>query len=281
VTSLGIDIGGRSIKLAARDGDRWLFTGQSDPYDRPDSTALLHSLRRTLPAERPQFDAVGLCLPGLYDAARGCVTQSVNIPGLIGLALSDFLRDALGIAPPPPHVSSDALAAAYDLYRAGNLAGRMIVISIGTGVGAAVLDDGVPLRVDGDSPGHFGQLDVTLPGHEDVIGPDGGAGGLEGYLGAPALSRRYGADFSVFRLTADDPPLLALSRAIRIAHAIYRPHRIVLAGGIGIRLAPLVPQLRAKVDHRLTAIARPGWTLSTGDDDFHAARGAARLAAGE
>ena len=26
------------------------------------------------------------------------------------------------------------------------------------------------------------------------------------------------------------------------------------------------------------SIARPGWTLSTGDSDFHAARGAARIA---
>jgi hypothetical protein len=41
-----------------------------------------------------------------------------------------------------------------------------------------------------------------------------------------------------------------------------------------------VPALRVKVEDRLTSLARPGWTLSAGDDDFHAARGAALLATG-
>jgi glucokinase len=277
--SLGIDIGGRSIKLAVRDGDRW-HTAQSDSYDRPDTATLVDALHRALPADLKTVDTVGLCLPGIYDTALGRVTHSVNVPGLVGTPVIHLLHDALGFAPPAPAIYSDAVAAAYDLYRSRNLTGRLLVIAIGTGVGAAVLDDGVPLRVDGDSPGHLGQLDVTLPGHEDVIGPDGGAGGLEGYLAAPALAHRYGPNpaAALARLTADEPPLLALARAIRIVHAIYRPHHVLLAGGIGIRLTPLVPALRANVEHHLTSIARPGWTLAAGDDDFHAARGAALLA---
>jgi hypothetical protein len=63
-------------------------------------------------------------------------------------------------------------------------------------VGAAVLDDGKLLRVEGDSPGHIGQIDVSIPG-ADCIGPDGGAGGLEGYIGVPALQRSLGADLSI------------------------------------------------------------------------------------
>ena len=53
---------------------------------------------------------------------------------------------------------------------------------------------------------------------------------------------------------------------------------MLLAGGIGVRLGRVVAPLRANVERRLTSIARPGWTLATGDSDFHAARGAARLA---
>jgi predicted NBD/HSP70 family sugar kinase len=133
--------------------------------------------------------------------------------------------------------------------------------------------------VDDDSPGHFGQVDVSIEGHP-VVGPDGGAGSLEGYLSAAALADRYGPEPSawVSRITADDPPLRALARAVRIAHAIYRPHHVLLAGGIGVRLGHVVAQLRANVDRQLTSIARPGWTLATGDSDFHAAQGAARLA---
>jgi predicted NBD/HSP70 family sugar kinase len=159
------------------------------------------------------------------------------------------------------------------------LNGRLLVLTIGTGVGAAVLDDGQLLRVEGDSPGHIGQIDVSIPG-ADVIGPDGGAGGLEGYAGVPALKRDLGPDLSIVlpRLTGDEPAILALIRTIRICHAIYRSHHVRLCGGVGTRLKHLLPVIRAKVETNLTSVARDGWTLACGDDDFHAARGAARLA---
>ena len=40
-----------------------------------------------------------------------------------------------------------------------------------------------------------------------------------------------------------------------------------------------MPTIRKMVNTNLTAVADPEWTLGTGDDDFHAAKGAARLAA--
>ncbi len=58
------------------------------------------------------------------------------------------------------------------------------MISLGSGVGMSVLDDGVPLAVDENSPGHLGQINVSLDSNPP-IGPDGGAGGLEAYIGAP------------------------------------------------------------------------------------------------
>jgi hypothetical protein len=134
--------------------------------------------------------------------------------------------------------------------------------------------------IEGDSPGHMGQVDVSIPG-EEVIGPDGGAGSLEGYIGAPALTARYGNDMAatLAGLSDKDAPIRALARAIRVFHAIYRPQHVCFTGGIGIRLKHLVPTIRRLVNTNLTSVADPDWTLATGDDDFHAARGAARLAA--
>jgi len=43
-------------------------------------------------------------------------------------------------------------------------------------------------------------------------------------------------------------------------------------------MAHLTEQLHALVSTHLSSIARTNWTLSCGDSDFHAARGAARLA---
>src|SRR5690606_33557717 len=97
----------------------------------------------------------------------------------------------------------------------------------------------------------------------------------------PALLARYGPDVAaaIERWGPDELPLRALARAIRICHAIYRPQHVVLAGGLGIRLGRHLPALREPVERDLARVARPGRTLATGDSDFHAATGAAALAA--
>jgi hypothetical protein len=100
---------------------------------------------------------------------------------------------------------------------------------------------------------------------------------LEGYMGLPALRARYG-DGLAGVMRVDGPPVGALVRALRIAHAIYVPQRVVLLGGVGIRMGALVAGIREAVSDGLTSLAKPGWTLEVGESDFHAARGAAWLA---
>lgn len=273
---LGVDIGGSTVKSAAvRDGSV-LWTARSRRYNRATTDQLKEAVREVSQALGGPADGVGLCVPGLLDDAYEHVMLSVNVPGLVGVPLRDLVAEVAGDR--APTVVNDANATAYDLYMARQLSGRLLTIVIGTGVGAAVIDEGPkPLLVDGDSPGHIGQFDVSIEG-ASVIGPDGGRGSLEGYLGAPALRRRYGPD-PAGKIDQHDPAARALVRAVRIAHAIYRPHHVCIAGGTGIRLARLLPDLKNRIDDKLTSVARPGWTLSCGDSDFHAAAGAARIAA--
>ncbi|HEY7090539.1 MAG TPA: ROK family protein [Tepidisphaeraceae bacterium] len=283
-TTLGVDIGGTSVKTALWVGSTCVRTGQSPFYARPTTDQLLAAIRAAVGSAARELGTVGLCVPGLLDADRRVVTLSVNVPGLAGYQLDQLVPQALGLPTEPSDrqttISNDATASAYDIFQTRKLTGRLLVIALGTGVGAAVLDDGIPLRVEGDSPGHIGQMDVSIAGSE-VIGPDGGAGGLEGYIGAPALRRRLGPDLTagLRDMAADDPAILALVRALRICHAIYRPQHICLCGGVGIRLRHLLRAIYEKTADRLTSVSRSGWSLDCGIDDFHAARGAAQLAA--
>jgi predicted NBD/HSP70 family sugar kinase len=279
MAQLGLDIGGASIKAAVLRGGRCVRVAQSRLYQRPTIQVLQAALGEV--AQGVAVDRVGLCVPGTWDASRRVLTQCVNIPALVGVPLERCVREALGLRGRLGlRVCSDAVAAAQDIGRARRLHGRLLVLALGTGVGCGVVDGREALHVDGESPGHLGQMDVSIAG-EEVIGPDGGAGGLEGYIGAPALWRRHGGINPVEAVggyKGDEPPVLALVRALRIAHAIYRPQHICLCGGIGLALRRLVPVIRKRVADRLTSLARPGWTLTCGDDLFHSARGAAWLA---
>jgi predicted NBD/HSP70 family sugar kinase len=278
MTQLGIDIGGTSIKLAATSNGQTLWTSQSEFYARPNTAQLIETLKSTAAGRVHETEVAGLCVPGLYDAAQRMITKSINVPGLMGIKLDDLIAKALGDGIRQLKIINDAVATATDVVVTRKLQGRVIAIALGTGIGMGVLDDGVPLFVDGASPGHIGQVDCSIEG-QPVIGPDGGAGSFEGYLGVPALVKQYGStEAFLTRATVEDAPIKGLVRAIRICHGIYRPHHFLLVGGIGTRLRRLLPDIKRACEVNLTSIARPGWTLGAGDHDFHAALGAARLA---
>ncbi len=285
--SLGIDVGGSSVKLALvrRDGNGGSFETvwqtQSETYNRPAAEELAAVIRNAIAERFPIGGACGICVPGLRDAGSHVVRLSVNLPALNGLNLDDLVKNALGQSPGRLEVLTDAVANAYDIYAINKLQGRLLSLALGTGVGAAIIDEGgVPLKVDGESPGHIGQVDCSIEG-DPVIGPDGGAGSLEGYIGTPALVKRYGPDMAATLQTLgpDDSALKALARAIRICHGIYCPEHVALTGGLGNRMGHLLPVVRTLVETNLTSIAKKNWTLLSGNDDFHAAKGAAKFAA--
>ncbi|HQY87328.1 MAG TPA: ROK family protein [Tepidisphaeraceae bacterium] len=283
---LGIDVGGTSVKMALLSNGATVWTGRSKNYDRPDGSRLMTALREAADGrvERIRIDACGICVPGILNESRDTVLLSVNVPGLNNLPIASLVREALGDSISKIKICNDAISCATDVVHALQLSGRVMVLAMGTGVGCAVLDveenlsSIKPLLVEGESPGHIGMVDVTCD-DPPTIGADGGAGSLEGYCGIPALIARYGSvERAINEMKPTDPPMKALARIIRIGHAIYRPHHVVLGGGVGVQLSKRLDEIRKLVDANLTTVARSDRTVRCAIDIFHGARGAGRLA---
>lgn len=268
---LGIDIGGTSVKAALVEGE-CVTTGRSAEYAAPTAATLQRAIADAVPAGAQEAQALGLCVPGRLDPSRKHVAQSINVPGLENLSLVDLVSGAIGIRI-NPQVTSDAHAAAHDFWTAQRPTGRLLAISIGTGVGASVLDDGRPLHVSGETPGHLGQVDVTLDQNSEPRT-------LESYLGAKPLRSEFGEGLpeAIAGFHERSKPIRALACAIRIAHAIYRPDTVALLGFIGMQFASCRAVLDAVVRADLTPVAKPHWHLAFGSTPYHAAIGAARLA---
>lgn len=304
---LGVDIGGSAVKAAAWVGGAWSL-GASRRYTSPDRDTLIRAVGEAVAAavegvcgSAPEFSsggggAIGVCCPGLVDPVTLVVQRAVNLPAIEGLSVRAVVEAGLlsareaGIGghaagnAPPIMLTSDAHAAALDIQQAERLSGRLLAVSVGTGVGACVLDGLEPLHVSGATPGHLGHIDVWQPGDGAApVGRDGARGTLEAMCGLAAWQRAAAsagctAEEAIEHATVASLPVVALIRALRIAHAIYRPHHVRLLGGVGIRLRGAAPALRAAIADGLTSLAREGWTLGCGTDDHHAARGAARAA---
>src|SRR5712675_1471210 len=96
--TIGIDIGGTSVKIAAvRDGEQ-LWTGQSSSYDFPSTDRLIAAIKDADAGRSATLGEVlcGLCVPGLLDRQRRIITQAVNVPGLVGVPLDELVTKSLG-----------------------------------------------------------------------------------------------------------------------------------------------------------------------------------------
>lgn len=286
--ALGIDIGGSSVKAALIDGDQHT-TARSQSYIRPDREVLSGAIREAVGAlalSHQDAIPVGLCLPGRRAPSGDRIERSFNLPCLEGWAFGDLLGLALEFEPSSFRIVSDIDAAAHDIVQSRALRGRVAVVSIGTGVGMSLIEDGSVCVIGGRGIGHIGQLDVGRIGDIDRKGPDGAVNLLESFIGLAAMRRRFpGVEVAevaelVRSLPDDDASIVALVRALRIVHAIYVPDTIVLAGGFGMLLRDRGESLHAHISDGLTRLAAPGWRLEFGDSLHHAALGAARLALG-
>jgi len=275
---LGIDIGGTAVKAAYCQAEGVLVAISSE-YAKPDREQLAAAVRQAVAGLGPVHPvSVGLCVPGRKSADGESIELAVNLPGLEGYPFATLLEDA-GVDVCNPTVTSDAVAATIDV--AAETSGeRVLGIALGTGVGMALIEAGRPISIGKKSIGHLGQIDVGPCSPEPVFGPDCGRNSLEGYIGVPALRKRFGAEFAqrLKWLSDEDPALVALCRAIRICLAIYEPDRVVLLGGLGLAMRPLEERIRRGVADGLTSVAPPSWKIGFGTDRFHAARGACRLA---
>jgi glucokinase len=131
--------------------------------------------------------ALGICSPGPVDHAAGLLIDPPNLQGLHHAPLRQKLAERLGI---PVVLEHDAKAAGLGDYYfgAGRGARSMVYVVVGTGVGAALIVDGVLYRGEHNSAGEIGH--TTIDRHGDLCGC-GSRGCVETYLSGPWLGRRY------------------------------------------------------------------------------------------
>jgi glucokinase len=281
-SSLGIDIGGTAVKAALLRPHAAPVTARSRAYEGPTIVEVAEAIRLAaaevlvrVGLDHPE--SVGVSVAGPIDD-RGVLLAAANLRDLIDTRIGVWVAEVLDVETRVA-VVTDAVAAAMAEHMREPHPGRVLYLSIGTGVGGAVLDGGEPLLITRGTAGHIGHIDVS-GGEPNPPRRDGcGRGALEAYIGYRALQEAgVPADEPAwFEHDAAEPALSALVRGMRTMLAIYRPDEIVLMGGVGETLGPTLRRLRERVVDDLTPAAPQRWTLRCGKSgQFAAAVGAAR-----
>lgn len=299
--ALVADLGGTRIKLGVVRGrevlSRDVIDARSDHSLAERLPVIEKALRRC--ADRAAVDIDGCAgvafgYPSLIDATgERIVAHSGKFADAPELDLVGWARDSFGL---PFAVDNDARGAMFGewQYGAGAAAGSpdMVMITLGTGIGTAVVMGGRPLRGVGGDAGNYGshmRYDVTstIRCHCGVVGCyeacagswtlDRRARAMAGF-GSSALGALTRVDYAaVFReAAAGDAVALELrDRAIEtwgdLAIALlraYSPELIVFGGGIMASGSTILPPIQEMVEAvaQIPSQRVPVVAASLGDD---------------
>lgn len=188
----GIDIGASNIKYGLVDSTgKVIYRDLKPSLVKKGAKPLLHmitNIAEDLLLRAAEDDLpikwLGLGTPGVVDTKIGKVIGvSPNIPGWVGTELGEHLNEHLNL---PIYVDNDANAMALGELRfgAGRRFNNILCVTVGTGIGGAVIINKELWRGSSFSAGELGHIVI------DYNGPDcdcGNSGCLEKYCTGPVM----------------------------------------------------------------------------------------------
>jgi glucokinase len=255
--SIGVDLGGTNIKIVVITNE-----GVVVDYLTCDTADAQGSWARTIKENLDSIQQkrgvapchIGLAAPGLAAKdGRSIAYMQGRLQGLQGFVWEDFLGA-------PVVVLNDAHAALLGEVWQGAAKGyrNVILLTLGTGVGGAVLVDGHLIKGEIGRAGHLGHVSVNSDGTLDIVNTPGS---LEQMIGNYNIAERSGGRFSSTRklveahLTGDAGATAIWLRSIfhlgaAVASFInaFDPEIVIVGGGIAQAGDALFGPLRQELD---------------------------------
>jgi glucokinase len=220
--------------------------GAGTPGER---VARLAALLTSLVPGGSRLARIGIGASGPVELPIGIIRNPDTLLWFSGFDLAKMLGAELGV---PVVIDNDAVTAAFGEYRygAGRGFGRLLVVTLGTGIGVAFLLYGRPFRDrDGQHP-ECGHLPLQPGGERCYCGLTGcwetiaSRASLEARV-ERVLGTRDLADAERLLRDGAHPALEAafadygrsVGRGVEILNVAYSPERIVICGGVS-RLLP-------------------------------------------
>lgn len=251
--AIGVDVGGTHIR-AARISPSGAVDGHISEPVKADRAGFTTQILRMIKAVRNEgCSAVGVGIPGRVRGGSGEIL-SAGYLDIAALNLAEQIRTATGLS---TQIENDATMALLAEARArdGVTGGVMMMMTIGTGIGGAILENGVPWHGGGVS-GQFGHIVVAADG---PLCKCGRRGCVETFSSGTALSAltkhadRPGIRAETLLCDAERGDAVAaqilddwarpMARAIETLVAVADPRCIVIGGGLGAEMARALGRL--------------------------------------
>jgi glucokinase len=244
--SIGIDLGGTRVKAAALQTDGQILWKDLQTFDQETALSWAQGIQDLIARVETQFGKpagrIGLAAPGLVNKSG---TTIAHMPGRLR-GLENFDWKSFLNCPAPVQVTNDAHAALLGEHWIGAAKGyeNVLLLTLGTGVGGAVLSDGKLLKGTIGRAGHLGHISLNPQGQKDVTGTPGS---LEDAIGNCTIEQRSGGKFKSTRdllKSHASGDIVASEIWLRSVKALacglvslinaFDPEAVVLGGGIAV-----------------------------------------------
>jgi glucokinase len=285
---IGIDLGGTAIKLGRFDALGHCLQALTVATPTPATPeAVLVAMVGAIAQVDPQQQgrAIGVGTPGPADRAGRIARVAINLDGWRDVPLADWLEAKTGL---PTVLANDANCAGLgeSWLGAGQSFQNLILLTLGTGVGGAVILNG---QLFVGHRGAAGELGLITLNPDGPACNSGNQGSLEQYVSVQAIRRQTGLEPHELaqRAQAGDPSAIAFWQdygrhlGTGLASLIYvlTPEAVIIGGGVAASASYFFPTLKAEIEQRVLPSSREGLEILTATLGNQAGMvGAAKLA---
>jgi len=186
-SAIGIDLGGTRIKGVLIDKSGNLIQQVYTPTNDGDGSVWKNSVAETVKKLRLQTQnsntPIGISAPGISNNDNTAIAfLPGRLQGLENYVWSDLLMGQT-------FVLNDAVSALMAEVRFGAAKNKknVVLLTLGTGVGGAILIDGKPYQGAFHKAGHLGHITMNHEGDQDITGMPGS---LEDAIGNATIKKR-------------------------------------------------------------------------------------------
>jgi glucokinase len=186
--AIGVDIGGTGIKAAIVDIRGNLLESQHEPSPRS-ASSLRDFVHAVMKRTQSPLRGIGVGCKGIIDATS---TRVMSCPGDLCFLEGQRLSEVIGAGDFPVCAENDARVALIGEVLWGVARGRrnVVMLTLGTGVGGAVLINGAILQGATGAAGHLGHTTIDPRGGLCICG---NYGCLETHFSSRAIESDYWA----------------------------------------------------------------------------------------
>lgn len=256
---LAIDIGGTFIKYALFDssGEQISDTQKTKTHVTDTQNFILEQVLEICNSFKSKMELQGIAIAsaGVVDSQKGSITYAgYTIPGYTGTLIKEVVESKIGVRCTVINdVNAAALGEVWKSFPIEEIPKSLVCLTIGTGVGGAIVLDGQLYEGSGFTAGEVGYMPINQKYFQDIASTTALLQSAKEALGHQVTGEEFFEYLSQQDSIANqvfDSFIDGLAEGLLIIQYLLNPEVIVIGGGVMAQEKVILPAIKEKLKQK-------------------------------